>query len=156
MRISGFLLILLLGAMMLVPAVSAEHLKVTSPVAIAKLMHRSLEPNETLFVKISPIGIHPPGEHFSIIARTNLPVNAEINYMIYSTSYVSQKSLYSTPPGQSGTVRVLAGEGYTNKISIDVNSSGFRVGEYAAQIQMISNDGIPFDILYFNVLPSLK
>ena len=149
MRAFGIFFIILLVAIIFIPAVSAEHLVVTNPATIAKLMQRGVRVNVTPFIAINPIENHIVGSDFTISARTNLAINTDINYIIYPTSMHMLKTQYNVPATPNGTLKVNRGNGFNNMISINVDTSLLRTGEYVVHFEN------PFAVAYFNILPAI-
>ena len=151
MRSSVLFPVIFLVMIIFIPAVSAHYLKVTDPTVMVKVMERNAQIHEVPFIAINPVAIRHREEKFTVTARTNLGVDTEVNYMIYPTAMLSRKSIYSLPVTPNGTVKVLFGNGYTNKITIDVDTSTYRAGEYEIDLEIYSNKNSPFDDIYFKV-----
>jgi len=82
-------------------------------------------------IRIDPIGDRHVGDKFTITATTNLAVDDEVLFEVYSSSFKpTQKSQSGEFSGATGTVKVTKGDTGLNKLSFDVDASTFKPDEY--------------------------
>jgi len=102
-------------------------------------------------IRIDAIGDRHVGDKFTITATTNLAVDDEILFEVYSSSFKpTQKSQSGEFSGATGTVKVKKGDSGLNKITFDVDAATFKPDEYivkaSAVIQVATGSAL------FNVL----
>jgi len=102
-------------------------------------------------IRIDAIGDRHVGDKFTIIATTNLAVDDEILFEVYSSSFKpTQKSQSGEFSGATGTQKVVKGDSGLNKITFDVDAATFKPDEYivkaSAVIQVATGSAL------FNVL----
>jgi len=86
---------------------------------------------EEPIIKIDPIGDRHVGDKFSITAQTNLAVDDEVLFEVYSSSFKpTQKSQSGEFSGATGTQKVTKGDTGMNKLSFAVDASTFKPDEY--------------------------
>jgi PGF-CTERM protein len=89
---------------------------------------------ENPVITITPIGDKHVGDKFTIAATTNLAVDDEVLFEVYSSSFKpTQKSQSGEFSGATGTVKVAKGDSGLNKLSFDVDASTFKPDEYIIQ-----------------------
>jgi len=107
---------------------------------------------EEPFIKIDAIGDRHIGDKFQITANTNLAVDDEVLFEVYSSAFKpTQKSLANEFSGYSGAIKVTKGDSGNNKLVFEVNAETFRADEYivkATSILLSSTTGTAL----FNVL----
>jgi PGF-CTERM protein len=92
-------------------------------------------------IRIDPIGNKHVGDKFTITGQTNLAIDDEILVEVYSSSFKpTQKTQSGEFSGVTGAIKVAKGDGGLNKISIDVDSSTFKVDEYIVTAKAIIQD----------------
>lgn len=95
---------------------------------------------EQPYIRIEPIGNKYIGERFTIVSKTNLAVNDEINVEIYSSSFKpTEKSVSGEFSGATGTVKVTKGD-TANRIIFEVDTSTFKEDEYIVSMTGITVD----------------
>jgi PGF-CTERM protein len=103
-------------------------------------------------IRIDAIGDRHVGDKFQITANTNLAVDDEVLFEVYSSSFKpTQKSEANEFSGYSGAVKVTKGDSGMNKLSFDVDAATFKPDEYivkATSILLSSTTGSAL----FNVL----
>jgi PGF-CTERM protein len=82
-------------------------------------------------IRIDAIGDRHVGDKFTITAQTNLAVDDEVLFEVYSSSFKpTQKSQSGEFSGATGTVKVTKGDSGMNKLSFDVDAATFKPDEY--------------------------
>jgi PGF-CTERM protein len=102
-------------------------------------------------INIDTIGDRHVGDKFTITAKTNLAVDDEVLFEVYSSSFKpTQKSQSGEFSGATGTVKVTKGDTGMNQLAFDVDASTFKPDEYivtaSAVIQTVTGTAL------FNVL----
>jgi len=102
-------------------------------------------------INIDTIGDRHVGDKFTITAKTNLAVDDEVLFEVYSSSFKpTQKSQSGEFSGATGTVKVTKGDTGMNQLAFDVDASTFKPDEYivtaSAVIQSVTGTAL------FNVL----
>ena len=88
---------------------------------------------EEPIITIDTIGDKHIGVKFPIIAYTNLAVDDEVLFQVYSStieSMLDKKIFHGEFPGVSGTVKVLKGDSGWNKLVFNCDTSSFPPEEY--------------------------
>jgi PGF-CTERM protein len=89
-------------------------------------------------IRIDAVGDRHVGDKFTITAQTNLAVDDEVLFEVYSSSFKpTQKSQSGEFSGATGTVKVTKGDSGMNKISFDVDASTFKPDEYIVKATAI-------------------
>jgi PGF-CTERM protein len=92
-------------------------------------------------ITIDTIGDRHVGDKFTITATTNLAVDDEVLFEVYSSSFQpTQKSQSGEFSGASGTVKVTKGDSGLNKLSFDVDASTFKPDEYLVKASAVLQD----------------
>jgi hypothetical protein len=92
-------------------------------------------------IYIDQINDKHTGEKFTITATTNLAIDDEVLFEVYSSSsQPTRKSQSDEFSGASGTVKVTQGNSGLNKLSFDVNTSTFKPGEYIVKAASVLPD----------------
>jgi len=82
-------------------------------------------------IRIDPIGDKHVGDKFTIRAQTNLAVDDEVLFEVYSSSFKpTQKSQSGEFSGATGTTKVTKGLTGMNALAFDVNAATFKPDEY--------------------------
>jgi PGF-CTERM protein len=82
-------------------------------------------------IRIDPIGDKHVGDKFTIRAQTNLAVDDEVLFEVYSSSFKpTQKTQSGEFSGATGTVKVTKGLTGMNALAFDVNAATFKPDEY--------------------------
>ncbi len=93
---------------------------------------------EVPVIRIDSIGDRHVGDKFTITAQTNLAVDDEVLFEVYSSSFKpTQKSQSGEFSGATGTVKVAKGDTGMNKLSFDVDASTFKPDEYLVQANAV-------------------
>jgi len=104
-------------------------------------------------IRIDSIGDRHVGDKFSITATTNLAVDDEVLFEVYSSSFKpTQKSQSGEFSGATGTVKVLKGDTGLNKLSFNVDASTFKPDEYLVTANRIGQTPTATGTSLFNVL----
>jgi hypothetical protein len=94
-------------------------------------------------IAIDIIGDMHFGAKFTITAQTNLAVDDEVLFQVYSSMFEA-KLYQKMPPGEfsgiSGTVKVLRGDSGLNKLEFYVDASTFSPGKYIVIANAVSQD----------------
>jgi PGF-CTERM protein len=107
---------------------------------------------EVPVIRIDPVGDRHVGDKFSITATTNLAVDDDVLFQVYSSSFKpTEKTQSGEFSGASGTVKVTAGNTGLNKLSFDVDASTFKPDEYIVQADRVLQPKATATAL-FNVL----
>jgi PGF-CTERM protein len=102
-------------------------------------------------ITIDTVGDRHVGDKFTITATTNLAVDDEVLFEVYSSSFnPTTKSQSGEFSGASGTVKVTKGDGGLNKLSFDVDASTFKPDEYLVKASAVLQDATGTSL--FNVL----
>jgi PGF-CTERM protein len=102
-------------------------------------------------ITIDPVGDRHVGDKFTITATTNLAVDDEVLFEVYSSSFQpTQKSQSGEFSGATGTVKVTKGDSGLNKLSFDVDASTFKPDEYLVKASAVLQDATGTAL--FNVL----
>jgi PGF-CTERM protein len=89
---------------------------------------------EVPVIRIDPIGDKHVGDKFTIHAQTNLAVDDEVLFEVYSSSFKpTQKSQSGEFSGATGTVKVTKGLTGMNALAFDVDAATFKPDEYIVQ-----------------------
>jgi len=89
-------------------------------------------------ITIDTVGDRHVGDKFTITATTNLAVDDEVLFEVYSSSFQpTQKSQSGEFSGASGTVKVTKGDSGLNKLSFDVDASTFKPDEYLVKADAV-------------------
>jgi len=92
-------------------------------------------------IRIDAIGDRHVGDKFTITAQTNLAVDDEVLFEVYSSSFKpTQKSQSGEFSGATGTVKVTKGDTGMNKLSFDVDASTFKPDEYIVSASAVIQD----------------
>jgi len=106
---------------------------------------------ENPVINIDPVGDRHVGDKFTITATTNLAVDDEVLFEVYSSSFQpTQKSQSGEFSGATGTVKVTKGDSGLNKLSFDVDASTFKPDEYLVKASAVLQDATGTAL--FNVL----
>jgi len=106
---------------------------------------------ENPVITIDTVGDRHVGDKFTITATTNLAVDDEVLFEVYSSSFQpTQKSQSGEFSGATGTVKVTKGDSGLNKLSFDVDASTFKPDEYLVKASAILQDATGTAL--FNVL----
>ncbi|MGD0535794.1 MAG: MEMAR_RS02690 family S-layer glycoprotein [Methanoregula sp.] len=93
---------------------------------------------EVPIITIDPVGDRHVGDKFTITATTNLAVDDDVLFEVYSSSFQpTQKSQSGEFSGASGTVKVTKGDNGLNKLSFDVDASTFKPDEYLVKASAV-------------------
>jgi PGF-CTERM protein len=107
---------------------------------------------EVPVIRIDPIGDRHVGDKFTITATTNLAVDDEVLFEVYSSSFKpTQKTQSGEFSGATGTVKVTKGDTGLNMLSFDVDASTFKPDEYIVTASRILRPAATATAL-FNVL----
>ncbi|MGD1005535.1 MAG: MEMAR_RS02690 family S-layer glycoprotein [Methanoregulaceae archaeon] len=107
---------------------------------------------EVPVIRIDPVGDRHVGDKFSITATTNLAVDDDVLFQVYSSSFKpTEKTQSGEFSGASGTVKVTAGNTGLNQLSFDVDASTFKPDEYIVQADRVLQPKATATAL-FNVL----
>ncbi len=109
---------------------------------------------ETPYITINPIGDHRVGDTFTITGETNLAVDDNVLFTIYSSSFVptdTNKTEDDEFSGASGTVAVTPGSHRLNQVSFDVDASTFEPDEYLVTAKAV-DDPTTNGTALFNIL----
>jgi PGF-CTERM protein len=102
-------------------------------------------------ITIDPVGDRHVGDKFTITATTNLAVDDDVLFEVYSSSFQpTQKSQSGEFSGASGTVKVTKGDSGLNKLSFDVDASTFKPDEYLVKASAVLQ--VATGTALFNVL----
>jgi PGF-CTERM protein len=102
-------------------------------------------------IRIDAIGDRHVGDQFKITAQTNLAVDDEVLFEVYSSSFKpTQKSQSGEFSGATGTVKVAKGDTGMNKLEFDVDASTFKPDEYIVSASAVIQDATGTAL--FNVL----
>ncbi len=102
-------------------------------------------------ITIDTVGDRHVGDKFTITATTNLAVDDEVLFEVYSSSFQpTQKSQSGEFSGASGTVKVTKGDSGLNKLSFDVDASTFKPDEYLVKASAVLQEATGTAL--FNVL----
>ena len=102
-------------------------------------------------ITIDTVGDRHVGDKFTITATTNLAVDDEVLFEVYSSSFQpTQKSQSGEFSGATGTVKVTKGDSGLNKLSFDVDASTFKPDEYLVKAAAVLQDATGTSL--FNVL----
>jgi len=102
-------------------------------------------------ITIDTVGDRHVGDKFTITATTNLAVDDEVLFEVYSSSFQpTQKSQSGEFSGASGTVKVTKGDSGLNKLSFDVDASTFKPDEYLVKASAVLQEATGTTL--FNVL----
>jgi len=86
---------------------------------------------EVPVIRIDPIGDKHVGDKFTIRAQTNLAVDDEVLFEVYSSSFKpTVKTQSGEFSGSTGTVKVTKGLTGMNALAYDVNAATFKPDEY--------------------------
>ena len=108
---------------------------------------------ENPVIRIDAIGDRHVGDKFTITATTNLAVDDEVLFEVYSSSFKpTQKSQSGEFSGATGTIKVIKGESGLNKLTFDVDASTFKPDEYIVKAEAVLQDATGTAL--FNVLES--
>jgi len=106
---------------------------------------------EVPVINIDTIGDRHVGDKFTITATTNLAIDDEVLFEVYSSSFQpTQKSQSGEFSGATGTVKVTKGDSGLNKLSFDVDASTFKPDEYLVTATAVLQDATGTAL--FNVL----
>ncbi|MFA6364521.1 MEMAR_RS02690 family S-layer glycoprotein [Methanoregula sp.] len=106
---------------------------------------------EEPIITITPVGDRHVGDKFTITASTNLAVDDEVLFEVYSSSFQpTQKSQSGEFSGATGTVKVTKGDSGLNKLSFDVDASTFKPDEYLVKASAVLQEATGTSL--FNVL----
>jgi hypothetical protein len=89
-------------------------------------------------INFDPIGTKHVGDKFTISAQTNLAVDDEIKIVVFSSTDNSSQKNAGQFSGATGVIKVLRGDSGLNKISFDIDISGFQSDEYIVRASAIS------------------
>jgi PGF-CTERM protein len=107
---------------------------------------------EVPVIRIDPIGDRHVGDKFTITATTNLAVDDDVLFEVYSSSFKpTQKTQSGEFSGATGTVKATKGDTGLNKLSFDVDASTFKPDEYIVTANRILQPAATATAL-FNVL----
>jgi len=123
------------AAMVLIDAISNSNIDDT----YTKLQFLVMKPE----IRFDPIGDKSKGEKFSITAVTNLAVDDEVLFQVYSSMFeakLNQKMPHGEFHGATGTVKVLRGNSGLNKLVFDVDASTFPPEEYLVIANAVNQD----------------
>ncbi len=82
-------------------------------------------------IRIDPIGDKHVGDKFTIRAQTNLAVDDEVLFEVYSSSFKpTQKTQSGEFSGATGTTKVTKGLTGMNALAFDVDAATFKPDEY--------------------------
>jgi hypothetical protein len=98
---------------------------------------------EKPIITIDGIGDMHIGDKFTITAQTNLAIDDEVLFQVYSSMYEmkhNQKILGGEFSGVTGTVKVLRGDSGLNKLAFNVDASTFRPEEYIVHANAVNQD----------------
>jgi PGF-CTERM protein len=102
-------------------------------------------------IRIDAVGDRHVGDKFTITAQTNLAVDDEVLFEVYSSSFKpTQKSQSGEFSGATGTVKVTKGDSGMNKLSFDVDASTFKPDEYIVKAEAVLQ--VATGTALFNVL----
>ena len=106
---------------------------------------------EEPIITIDPVGDRHVGDKFTITATTNLAVDDDVLFEVYSSSFQpTQKSQSGEFSGATGTVKVTKGDSGLNKLSFDVDASTFKPDEYLVKATAVLQEATGTAL--FNVL----
>jgi len=89
---------------------------------------------EVPVIRIDPIGDKHVGDKFTIRAQTNLAVDDEVLFEVYSSSFKpTQKTQSGEFSGATGTTKVTKGLTGMNALAFDVDAATFKPDEYIVQ-----------------------
>jgi hypothetical protein len=92
-------------------------------------------------IHIIPIGKKYVGELFTIMASTNLAIDTEIMFEVFSTSYHPDQKIQSGEfSGATGTVKITKGILGLNQFLLNIDSSPFIPDEYMVRVSAVSSD----------------
>ena len=92
-------------------------------------------------IRIDAVGDRHVGDKFTITAQTNLAVDDEVLFEVYSSSFKpTQKSQSGEFSGATGTAKVTKGDSGMNKLSFDVDASTFKPDEYIVKAAWILHE----------------
>jgi PGF-CTERM protein len=107
---------------------------------------------EVPVIRVDPVGDRHVGDKFTITAITNLAVDDETLFEVFSSSFKpTQKTQSGEFSGATGTVKVTKGDSGLNKLSFDVDASTFKPDEYLVTVRWVLNTATTGTAL-FNVL----
>jgi PGF-CTERM protein len=107
---------------------------------------------EVPVIRIDPIGDRHVGDKFTITATTNLAVDDDVLFEVYSSSFKpTQKTQSGEFSGATGTVKATKGDTGLNKLSFDVDASTFKPDEYIVTANRVLRPASTATAL-FNVL----
>ncbi|OPY38948.1 MAG: hypothetical protein A4E35_00175 [Methanoregula sp. PtaU1.Bin051] len=108
---------------------------------------------EAPVIRIDAIGDRHVGDKFTITAQTNLAVDDEVLFEVYSSSFKpTQKSQSGEFSGATGVVKVAKGDTGMNKLSFDVDAATFKPDEYLVTANRVSQQPAATGTALFNVL----
>jgi PGF-CTERM protein len=106
---------------------------------------------EVPVINIDTIGDRHVGDKFTITGTTNLAVDDEVLFEVYSSSFQpTQKSQSGEFNGATGTVKVTKGTSGLNQLSFPVDASTFKADEYLVTATAVLQDATGTAL--FNVL----
>lgn len=106
---------------------------------------------ENPIITIDTVGDRHVGDKFTVTATTNLAVDDEVLFEVYSSSFQpTQKSQSGEFSGATGTIKVTKGDSGLNKLSFDVDASTFKPDEYLVKATAVLQDATGTGL--FNVL----
>jgi len=92
-------------------------------------------------IRIDAVGDRHVGDKFTITAQTNLAVDDEVLFEVYSSSFKpTQKSQSGEFSGATGTAKVTKGDSGMNKLTFDVDASTFKPDEYIVKANWILHE----------------
>jgi PGF-CTERM protein len=104
-------------------------------------------------IRINAIGDKHVGDKFTITADTNLAVDDNVLFEVYSSSFKpTQKTQSGEFSGKTGTVKVTKGLTGMNKLSFDVDASTFKPDEYLVTANRVGQTPAATATALFNVL----
>jgi PGF-CTERM protein len=107
---------------------------------------------EVPVIRIDPIGDRHVGDKFTITATTNLAVDDDVLFEVYSSSFKpTQKTQSGEFSGATGTVKATKGDTGLNMLSFDVDASTFKPDEYIVTANRVLRPASTATAL-FNVL----
>jgi len=92
-------------------------------------------------IRVDAVGDRHVGDKFTITAQTNLAVDDEVLFEVYSSSFKpTQKSQSGEFSGATGTAKVTKGDSGMNKLTFDVDASTFKPDEYIVKANWILHE----------------
>lgn len=91
-------------------------------------------------INFDPIGTKHVGDKFTISAQTNLAVDDEIKIVVFSSTDNSSQKNAGQFSGATGVIKVLKGDSGLNKITFDIDTSGFQSDEYIVRASALLID----------------